>query len=979
MKYKFLFSFFVYCLLPTADCFSQPQHNFWYFGRHAGLDFSSGSPVAVYGKSNTDEGVSGISSAAGALQFYIGTDTTCSSVINIWDATHTYMQNGTGLYSNCSTSQSTIVVPHPGCNSNKYFIFQVEGSTGGCAHGCGAYYSEVDMSLNSGLGAVTTKNNALYSCGSPPCVTEQVTATPNANGIDYWVLIHEYSTNNFRVYPVTSSGVGAAVVFSVGPVYFGSGGIIGYTKFNLAGTKIAAGGGGSLYLYDFNNATGVISNPQDLALGSSGYGVEFSPNGNYLYCTNFFNLKIFQYDLTSGNIPASITQVDVGSFYNKGALQLAPDGKIYAAVSGQAFVGAINSPNSLYPATNYVDNVVPLVAGTLEGIGLPNFLASYNSSGGGLSATSTANNILCNGGNGSATANASGGNSPYTYSWNLTGQTTSTATGLAAGNYTVTITDAGGCSATDTVSISQPTALSTTITSTNSCGSSGSATIAVAGGSGSYTYNWNPTGQTTSTATGLSSGNYSVTITDGNGCTSTASATINSGNPPTATISASNTTVCSGSSVTLTASGGGTYSWSTSQTTTSISTTATATATYSVVVDSSGCTDTASITINVIATPTATISPNISVCAGQTVTLNASGGNNYSWNTGQTTSTITATATAAATYSVIVSNGNCSDTASTSVSILSSPSPTITGNNLLCTGDTTTLIANGGNSYSWNTGSTSTSINVNPTSSTTYTLTATNSSGCSASITVTVTVSPPPIANATSATVCQGTNAILTASGGGNYSWSTGATTSSITTTTAGNYSVIVSVGTCSDTATASVTVNPNPTATASSNTTITQGNSATLTAGGGGNYSWSDGSNGATISVSPNATTVYCVTVVNSFGCNDSACVTVTVEPIDCSNSDNYFLPNAFSPNGDNENDFLRIHLQNILCVKDFKLIIYDRWGEKIFESVETNFQWDGTYKSKKLDTAVFVYILEINYKDGSQMRKSGNVTLVK
>lgn len=840
----FIVSFFVILNLFQHISFSQPQHNYWYFGRHAGLDFTSGSPAPIYGKTFTHEGTSTISSASGALLFYIGSDTVTPpppsiyDIYNVYDASHNYMMNGTGLWGNTSTSQGPVIIPKPGA-CNQYMIFHVEGSTGGCQQNCSFFYSEVDMTLNGGLGAVTTKNNLIYSAAAPS-VTEKVTITPHSNGTDYWVVVHEWTTDNFRVYPVTSAGVGAPVITSITPVHNGGSiAITGTMKFNSAGTKLAVGGAGAFYLYDFNTTTGVLSNAQNLFLSGGAYGVEFSPNGQYVYAGDLMSANLWQYDMNAVPISSSQTQIDPGSFWNKGSLQLAPDGKIYVGINSQTFVGIINSPNSAYPACNYVDNGLTLLAGTINSNagGLPNFCKIYNSSGGGFSVSSTANNILCNGGSGNATVNPSGGSPPYTYSWNPTNQTSQTATGLAAGIYTVTITDAGGCSAVDTVLISEPAALSTTVTSTNSCASSGIASVNVSGGTPSYSFLWS-NGNSTSTATGLSSGNYSVTITDGNGCTSTASVTINSGTPPAATISAANTTICSGASTTLSVTGGNSYSWNTGQTTSSIIISPTGTSSYTVVVDSSGCTDTA---------------------------------------------------------------------------------------------------------------------------------------------TVVVTVSSPPIASAASATVCSGDVAILSASGGGNYSWNTGATTSSINVSIAGNYSVIVSVGNCSDTATASVTANPNPVASASSDTTITTGNAATLSASGGGTYLWSSGNTDSLITVSPNTTTQYCVVVANSFGCDDTNCVTVTVKDPDCSNQNILFLPNAFSPNDDNSNDLLRFYISNLYCVETYELILYNRWGEKVFETDDTNFQWDGTYNGKKLNTAVYVYIMKINFKDGNEDIRKGNISLIK
>ncbi|MBA3972321.1 MAG: SprB repeat-containing protein, partial [Bacteroidetes bacterium] len=140
-------------------------------------------------------------------------------------------------------------------------------------------------------------------------------------------------------------------------------------------------------------------------------------------------------------------------------------------------------------------------------------------------------NISCFGGsNGSATANASGGGSPYSYLWS-NGATTSTISSLAPGVYYVTVTTSDGCTKSDSITITQPaTALSFTLSQTNvSCFglNDGSANIAAAGGTGPYTYSWNTSPvQTTATAINLSSAAYSVMLIDDNGCTAASSVTI---------------------------------------------------------------------------------------------------------------------------------------------------------------------------------------------------------------------------------------------------------------------------------------------------------------------------------------------------------------------------------------------------------------------------------------------------------------------
>jgi len=91
-----------------------------------------------------------------------------------------------------------------------------------------------------------------------------------------------------------------------------------------------------------------------------------------------------------------------------------------------------------------------------------------------------------------------------------------------------------------------------------------------------------------------------------------------------------------------------------------------------------------------------------------------------------------------------------------------------------------------------------------------------------------------------------------------------------------------------------------------------------------------------------------------------------------DCENPGELYLPNAFSPNNDGENDLLQIYYENVTCIKTFKIVIYSRWGEEVFESDDPLFQWDGAYKNKLLDTAVFVYYINATLTSGEDVNEA-------
>ncbi|TAL58357.1 MAG: gliding motility-associated C-terminal domain-containing protein, partial [Bacteroidetes bacterium] len=107
--------------------------------------------------------------------------------------------------------------------------------------------------------------------------------------------------------------------------------------------------------------------------------------------------------------------------------------------------------------------------------------------------------------------------------------------------------------------------------------------------------------------------------------------------------------------------------------------------------------------------------------------------------------------------------------------------------------------------------------------------------------------------------------------------------------------------------------------------------------------------------------------------------CVTVFVEPMDCSTAGELYLPNAFSPNNDGENDFFRLYYGNRICIETFKLVIYNRWGEKVYESTDPAFKWDGSYRKKEEGTAVFVYYTKATLITGEEIVKKGNISIIR
>ncbi|MGJ5643411.1 hypothetical protein I3217_14915, partial [Formosa sp. S-31] len=211
------------------------------------------------------------------------------------------------------------------------------------------------------------------------------------------------------------------------------------------------------------------------------------------------------------------------------------------------------------------------------------------------------------------------------------------------------------------------------------------------------------------------------------------------------------------------------------------------TTTYTVTVSEGDVSATDAVTVNVTALPVADAGNNQTIEQGESVTLTATGGTSYKWNTGETTASITVTPNQTRTYTVEVFNdGGCSDSAQVRVTV---NIPTVEveadagDDQTICAGESVTLTASGGSAYVWSNGETTESITVSPSETTTYTVTV-SEGDVSATDDVTVNVTALPVADAgTNQTIEQGESVTLTATGGTSYKWNTGETTASITVT----------------------------------------------------------------------------------------------------------------------------------------------------------------------------------------------------
>jgi len=531
--------------------------------------------------------------------------------------------------------------------------------------------------------------------------------------------------------------------------------------------------------------------------------------------------------------------------------------------------------------------------------------------------------------------------SPVNYTWSgngiISGANSATAIVNQSGTYTLTITSSSGCSASTTVDVSTDASIpdiSVTVTDTITCSSP---TISVIGTSTStpVSYSWTGNGiiSGANSATAIVNGNsgYTLTVTNtSNGCSSTTliSVPVNT-TPPTVNAGNNQTLTCSSASVVLV----GTASPSTVTpnwlggvcgSTNSFTTSACTAGIYTLTVTNpqNGCVNQSTVQVfsDVSAPVVSLVNSGTINCITSTVQITATTTAtpvSYTWNgpgivSGNGTASITVNSPG--TYYVTVTNtlNGCSST--NTIDVLSDMSFTIsiTGQSMLCSGQTATLTANGASSYTWSTGDTTPSISITPSVST--------------------------------------------------------------------SYSVSGIYGSCTGTTAVNITVNNNPTITVSPTSyTIQITGTVPLLATGADTYTWIPADNLSNPNIpnpvaSPMNTTNYCVWGYNTAGCADSACVKIVVD----TNCGELFVPNIFSPNSDGNNDELCVY--GTLCiVKEYLFAIYDRWGEKVFETTDKNTCWDGTYKGKNLNNATFVYYLKGIKYDNTTIEKRGNITIIK
>lgn len=380
----------LFTILFFLRLFGQNENASWHFGARVAIDFSSGNPQT----NNTSrlftlEGSASISDRiTGKLLFYTDGD-------SIWNNQDKAMLPDGRIFGGVpagSSTQSTLIVRKPQSDS-VYYIFTVAENN----RPEGFQYAVIDMSLNGGLGGIVNSKSQIHAS-----VTEKLTAVYHCNGENIWIIAHEALTNNFIVLLLSDTGVSTPSVIPAGSLHDN---VRGYMKAfcdPVLGGKIVSVKpnepiGAAPELFDFDVENGQITFIGTLDAPSSGiveYGLSFSSDHTKLYISQnqwagTGPMEIIQYSLDAGggnidSIIASRYVVDSRLRINGGygALQLAPDGKIYIAKHAKDTLAIIENPNLKGAACSFrydgyaINSTLPIGYGKAY-FGLPNLFEEY--------------------------------------------------------------------------------------------------------------------------------------------------------------------------------------------------------------------------------------------------------------------------------------------------------------------------------------------------------------------------------------------------------------------------------------------------------------------------------------------------------------------------------------------------------------------------------------------------------------------------
>ena len=954
--------------------FSQDNNsNIWYFGEYAGVDFNYGDPVALTdGQLNTWEGCASICNKFGEILFY--TDGS-----KVYNRNHQIMPNGSGLLGDYSSSQSAIIVPKPHLSGENsfYYIFTTDNWQDNLENGF--RYSVVDMTLDDGLGDITAEKNVLIH----EKVAEKIAAIHHSNGIDIWVVTHDWGNNNYLAYKLTIDNLSLTpVVSSVGYYYTGNyNKANGQFKFTQNGNYLASTTQyvHRLEILKFNQTTGELSDLiyfQDSDLLNKLWGIEFSPNGEFLYFSKrppniLYQLNIQEWDSLSILNTAEVIESTSGlpSDYDAGTLQLGPNRKIYLTRYDKTYLSVINQPNKIGSNCGFEQMGVDL-SGRLNKWGLPNLFQNF------LEADFTYHPD-CYGDTTRFSLQYSG--TIDSLSWNFGDPETgdNNYSNLhnpfhifsAPGTYIVQLLISFGGSdypIEKSVKIS-PVPFVDLGNDTTLCSQNG---LLLEAGNGYDSYLWQDD-STDSVFLVSQTGDYWVRVENNCGhaldtihIDFSSSFDIDIGN---------DTSFCYGQFVLL-SPGGGFYSYFWQDGSTDSLMLAGMTGYYWVIVtDSLGCTATDSVYIESNMEFGFSLGPDTSIiCHGDYIFLHGPVGyQSYLWQDGS--NYLDFLADTAGIYWLEVTDENSCAARDSMFLIVNRVTDDFLGDDtIMCDGDYFIIHAPSFyEKYLWQDESTDSVFIAWQTGD--YWVYVEDSIGCSGIDSISLlNFQHPLLTHSNDTLICPGDSLLLSPGGGMlYYLWNNGSTDSAIIVGKEDDY--WVDMGTDCGLFTDSVFVGfySNPNFSLDPDTNICHDESILLRAGSGfAAYLWSDGSTDSILIVTEKGD--YSVLV------DDGRCLlgdTVVVET--CSL---LWVPNVFTPNDDGFNDEFFAVAEHI---SDFKMTIFNRWGQilKTLNSIDE--KWDGSFNNYPCPDAVYYWhaeFVEIDRKSETVKKVlQGSVTLIR
>ncbi len=619
------------------------------------------------------------------------------------------------------------------------------------------------------------------------------------------------------------------------------------------------------------------------------------------------------------------------------------------------------------------------------------------------------------------------GSNPYTYSWDNNAGTGSpiSVSPQNTTTYSVTVSDRYSCTASGSTIVDVIPGPTTTFTATPTVCVGQNATITYTGNANAQApYTWDFDGGTIVSGSGQGPyqiswttpgvKNVSLDISSGSGnCAAGATIVQVNVTPQPVPNAGQDATICSGGTLQLggLANPGATYEWTpatnlsnaniSNPTFTFSNQSQQATSfTYTLTENISGCIGTTTVTITVDpAQPlNVTINGDAQFCEGESVTLDADAGfNNYTWNDG--TQGASYTISSAGSYFVTAEDAQGCEFISSATPVIVFDKPEIALdvlNNVSCFGfndGNASFVSTGGTpayQYFFDDATPIQGNSVNSLAPADYTIIVVDGVQCSDTISFTITEPSAPLGidliqleNVRCFGESSG-NILVTGTGGTepySYLWSNGDSDENAGSIPVGNFIVTVTdANGCTETDSYDI-IQPEPiVVTIQPEYEVLLGNAVVLEPVYSGSdslfFNWSPEVylSNATIdtpSARPFQTTTYTITVSDSNQCEASASTTVFVN-----DSIKIYIPNIFSPNADGINDVFLVYAN---AVKDIYVTVFNRWGEKVFESKDITLGWDGTYKGKLAPEGVYVYYVQFTFLNFTQQKKKGSITLVR